>query len=257
MSNLQELLKGAQEDGLIGTAALATMNIVDMGVRIQDSLGIDASLIDSSEVFGLFAVVDDSSSIETAGNTPVVRDGYNSVLDALMASQTRDDILVSTMLLNGGMIQPPVALANAQRLGMDYRPSGTTPLYDRTIEMCMLAAAKYKEISQTGSIFRGVIWLTSDGADVGSRASPQHVRPWIEKMRQFEVFQVLALGIEDGHTDFKAVFEAMGVLPDSILTVKNDPSSIRKAFGVVSRASASASQGGSVSRSGGLAGFAG
>ena len=255
MSDLQDLLGGAKDEGLLDQAALDVLNVVDLGATIQDNLGVDPNAIDSSEVFGMFSLIDDSGSIEMAHNTNVVRTGYNGLLDALMGSQSRDDIILTTMMLNRGVTQAPTPLANAKRLGAEYRPDGYTPLYDMSLKLAALATAKHQEFAATGASFRGVLLVVTDGRDEGSRSSASEVKTVFTALQAQEVFQVIALGINDGYTDFKRIFADMGVLPENILTVNNDPSSIREAFGVVSRASVSASQGGSVSQSGGLGGF--
>jgi hypothetical protein len=128
MNDLQSMLGNAKDDGLIDQAALDALNVVDLGTTIQDNLGVDPSAIDSTEVFGMFSLVDDSSSIEDAGNTAVVRTGYNGLLDALMGSQSRDDIIVTTLKLNKGITQVPTAVCNAVGLGTDYSPYGCTPV---------------------------------------------------------------------------------------------------------------------------------
>jgi hypothetical protein len=255
MTDLQSMLGGAKDDGLLDQAALDALNVVDLGTTIQDNLGVDPNAIDSTEVFGLFSLIDDSTSIHLGGNTEVVRNGYNGLLDALTGSQSRDDIIVSMMMMNAGIVQQPTALSGARRLDANYKPRGQTPLYDKAMELAALATAKHQEFAATGAAFRGVILLVSDGADYGSKATARRVQPVLRAIQQQEVFQVIALGIEDGYTNFQRVFADMGVLPENILTVKNDPKSIRDAFGVVSRASVTASQGGSVSQSGGLGGF--
>jgi uncharacterized protein YegL len=257
MADLQKLLlQGAQEDGLVGKQAMASMNVVDLGDIFGDNLGVDPTSIDSTEVFALFVVLDDSTSIRMKKNTSVVRDGLNSVFQALTKSKSRDDIIVCVLCLNAGALQPPVPLPQAVRLdNSNYNPNGMTPLYDRSIEVGALAAAKYRQFAATGASFRGVIFLLSDGNDEGSTATPAKVKPVFEDLQAQEIFQVIAMGISDGRTDFKAVYESMGVLPNMILTPDNDAHDIRDAFGVVSRATVSASQGGSLSQAGGMGGF--
>lgn len=255
-NNLQDLLNDAKDDGFLDQNAADALNVVDLGQTIQDNLGVSADDIDSTEVFALFSLLDDSSSIRFAGNTQVVRDGYNSIIEALKKSASRDDIINTAMMLNSGIFQPPAALASSLLLDShNYNPNGGTPLYDKTLELAALATLKRQEFAATGASFRAVLLIVSDGEDQGSRATPKKVRPVLNSLQQQEVFQVIALGIDDGHTDFTSIFTEMGVLPENILTVNSDPSSIRKAFGVVSRATVSASQGGSVSQSGGLGGF--
>lgn len=255
-NNLQDLLNGAKDDGFLDQSAADALNVVDLGQTIQDNLGVSAADIDSTEVFGLFSLIDDSGSIRFSGNTQVVRDGYNGIIEALKKSASRDDIINTAMMLNAGIFQPPTALVNSIALDAhNYNPTGGTPLYDKSLEIGALVTLKRQEFAATGASFRGVLLIVSDGRDEGSRASAKKVKAVIDSLQQQEVIQVIALGIDDGHTNFHDVFTSMGVLPENVLTVSNDPSSIRKAFGVVSRATVSASQGGSVSQSGGLGGF--
>jgi len=50
------------------------------------------------------------------------------------------------------------------------------------------------------------------------------------------------MGIDDGFTDFRNVFQEMGVRDEWILTPANTESEIRKAFQVFSRSAVRASQ---------------
>ena len=176
MNDLQQMLGGAKDEGLLDQTALDSLNVVDLGATIQDNLGVDPNAIDSTEVFGLFGLIDDSTSIKLAGNTLVVRNGYNGLLDALSASQSRDDIIVAMMMLNAGLVQNPTPLVNANRLDDKYNPKGQTPLYDRTLELAALATLKHQEFAATGASFRGVLLIVSDGADYGSRATAKRER---------------------------------------------------------------------------------
>lgn len=255
MSNsLNGILKGAKEDGLVTAAGMNAFKIVDLGDEISDNLGISPDLVDASEVFAFFGVIDDSGSIRFGGNTDVVKSGYNGILDALTKSKSRDDIIVGATLLNGGVYHPVCALKDAKRLDNHFNPNGGTPLYDRVIQTCENVVLKCKEFQDTGASFKGVIVIVTDGNDEGSRAGAQHVKAALEPLLAKEIVSVVALGISDGSTDFRKVFQSMGIPDNLILTVSDDPSSIRKAFGVVSRATAAASQGASLSQTG-LGGF--
>jgi len=251
---LSTLLKGAKDDGLVTAAGMQAFSIVDLGDEIADNLGVTPDLVDTSEVFAFFGVVDDSGSIRWKGNTAIVRDGYNGILDALTKSKSRDDIIVGATLLNGGMLHPVCALKDAKRLDSHFNPNGGTPLYDRMVQTCELVVRKCKEFQDTGASFKGVIVLVTDGNDEGSDAKAQHVKDVLEPLLAREIISVVALGINDGSTDFRKVFVDMGIPDNLILTVNDDPSSIRRAFGVVSRATNAASQGASLSQSG-LGGF--
>jgi uncharacterized protein YegL len=254
MSDLNSVLGGAKQDGLVTMAGIQAFQIVDLGDEIADNLGVTPDLVDSSEVFAFFGVVDDSGSIRFSGNTDAVKNGYNGILEALMKSKSRDEIIVGATLLNAGVLHPVSALKDAKRLDAHFNPEGGTPLYDRVIQTCELVVRKCKEFQDTGASFKGVIVIVTDGNDQGSRASAANVKAVLEPLLAKEIVSVVALGISDGSTDFKAVFASMGIPDNLVLTIDDDPSSIRKAFGVVSRATAAASQGASLSQSG-LGGF--
>lgn len=253
-NSLSSVLKGAQADGLVTAAGMKAFSIVDLGDEIADNLGITPDLIDANEVFALFGVVDDSGSIRFKGNTDNVKTGYNGVLDALMHSKSRDDIIVGTTLLNTGALHPICALKDAPRLDSHFNPNGGTPLYDRIIQTCEYVVRKCKEFQDTGASFKGEILIITDGNDEGSKATLAHAKTALEPLLAREIISVVVIGISDGTTDFKKVFMEMGVPEGCILTVDDDPSSIRRAFGVASRATNAASQGASLSQTG-LGGF--
>ena len=254
MSAWDKSLQGATNTGLVTAAGLEAFNIANFGDEIADNLGVSPDLVDSSEVFAFFGVIDDSGSIRFKGNTDRVRQGYNGILDALHASKSRDEIIVSATLLNHGVFHPVCALRDAKRLDDHFTPNGGTPLFDRVIQTCELVARKCQEFQDTGASFKGVMVVVTDGNDEGSRASVGHVRAALEPLLAREIISVVALAIEDGSTNYRAVFRAMGIPDNLIITINDDPSAIRRAFGVVSRATAAASQGASLSQVG-LGGF--
>lgn len=252
--SIDDILTGAREEGLVTSAGLNAFQIVDLGTEISDNLGVSPDLVDSAEVFAFFGVIDDSGSIRDRGNTQAVRDGYNVILEALTKSKSRDDTIVGASLFNQGVLHPVCALKDARRLDEHFNPSGGTPLFDRVIQTCELVVRKCKEFQDTGASFRGVVVIVTDGNDQCSRATARDVKAVLEPLLTQEVISVIALGVDDKSTDFRKVFADMGIPNELILTVNNDPSSIRNAFGVVSRATNAASQGASLSQTG-LGGF--
>lgn len=256
MADLNSVLGGALNDGLITPEGLQVFGAVsDLGQEIADNLGVTPDLVDSSQVFAFFGVIDDSGSIQFAGNTQVVIDGYNGILDALVKSGARDETIVGATLFNGGVLHPVCALGDAKRLNTgNYLPGGTTPLFDRVIQTCQLVVQKCDEFQDTGASFKGVVVIVTDGNDVGSRSTAADVKAVLQPLLKSEVVSVVALGISDGTTDFRTVFTSMGIPDGLVLTINDDPSSVRRAFGVVSRATAAASQGASLSQTG-LGGF--
>lgn len=245
-ADLQSLFgqSGLEEDAV--DALNAANN--NLGPAIMAGLG-DVTIDDiegmgATEVLLLHLLVDDSSSIAYAGNTQLVIDGYNGVLDALDDSKSSSAILIGCQLLNSGVVYPFVPLERAVRLTTgNYAPCGGTPLYDRMATVLAGSVAKMSELEDGGVAVRGATFVITDGCDVGSRSqSPQQLKPVIDSMLRTEAHIVGAVGIDDGETDFRAVFASMGIRDQWIQTPKNSASDIRRAFGTISKSAVRASQ---------------
>ncbi len=244
----------AAASGAISKDTLALTTTADLGAQIQDALGTSPDDIESSEVFLLTLLLDDSSSIRFGNNTQLVRDGHNLVLEALKASKSENDILAHALKLNSGIVYPYTPLAKAPALdSSNFDPRGGTPLYDQTIAVLATVLAKEQEFAtQAGVPVRTSTLIISDGNDEGSRNRATAVATIVHDMQKRENHLVAAMGIDDGSTDFRRIFTEMGIDPRWILTPKNDPKSIREAFAVFSRSSVQASQGAAISKMGGF-----
>jgi hypothetical protein len=75
-------------------------------------------------------------------------------------------------------------------------------------------------------------------------------------MQRSESHIVAALGINDGSTNFRQVFQEMGITDEWILTPGNSASEIRAAFQVFSQSAVRVSQGAAVLSPAALGGFA-
>jgi hypothetical protein len=128
----------------------------------------------------------------------------------------------------------------------NYDPDKGTPLYDQTVVLLATVLAKYQEFENNGVACRTVTLILTDGADMHSiKQSPATVKRLVDDLLLTESHIIAAMGIDDeGHTDFRQVFEEMGIRPEWILTPGNTPSEIRKAFQVFSQSAVRASQGG-------------
>jgi hypothetical protein len=243
--DVNDLFDQAVADGDLSRDAATSLSAVNYGTRIQDAMGIRADDFEESEAFLLALLLDDSSSIRFGANTDNVRKGYNGVLEALDKSRSRSQIQVMSTRLNRGLLHGFVALADAERLSTsNYDPSGGTPLYDSTVEVLGTIVAKEQEYKRQGIPVRTVTVIVSDGADcVSQLTTASDVATIVRDLLKLETHIVMAIGIDDGATDFVQVFTSMGIPKEWILTPANDPHEIRNAFGVVSRASLSASQG--------------
>jgi len=219
----------------------------DLGDTIAAALGdVDPAVIsdmEGKEVFLVSLLVDDSSSIAWGDNTDNIIVGVNAVIDSLDDSKARGVTLITCRLLNGGVLFPLVPLAQAQRLTRsNYRPAGITPLYDQAMAVLATVVAKAAELEQAGIAVRSATYFVSDGKDEGSSKRARDIAPIIAGLLGQEVHIVGAMGIEDGSTDFRAVFTSMGVPEGAILVPQSTPTAIRQAFGTVSRSLVRASQ---------------
>ena len=207
--------------------------------------------VTASEVLLVTMMPDDSASIASAGNTAAVRDGHNLVIEALKRSRQAGDVFVHTRYLNGEVLFPYVGLADAIEMDPgNYRPHLGTPLYDQTVVLLGTVLAKSTELAQAGVPVRTVTLLITDGGDYGSvRAGAKEVRALVTDLLAQENHVVAAMGISDGSTDFRAVFQSMGIPDRWILTPGNTAGEIRRAFQVFSQ-SAVAIGGGAVSAGG-------
>lgn len=240
-------LSSLLDDAGLDAAATASMQLTadNLGPAIMAGLG-DVSLDDitTAEVTLVTQLIDDSSSIRfVQGNTEAVRDGHNGVLDDLKASKQSASVLVGCRYLNGGVLYPYRTLDAADRLDTgNYNPSGGTPLYDQAAVTLTGVTAKMAEFEQGGVAARAVTLIVSDGGDNSGPRAPASLKTMVEGLLRTEQHIILAMGIDDGYTDFNEVFASMGIPPQWILTPANTPSEIRKAFAVVSQSAVRASQ---------------
>jgi len=241
--NVNDLFGQAAQSGSITKDSLHAL--VDVGAEIEAAMGTSAEDVQSSEVFLLSQLVDDTGSIRTVkGNTKAVRDGHNLVLDELEKSNKGDDIMAHTRFLNSGVLFGFCPVQSGIRLDMsNYNPGGGTPLYDQSLIILGSVLAKEQEFANQGVPVRTVTVIISDGGDNESRHPAADVAKVVRDMLRTENHIVAFMGIDDGSTDFRQIALDMGIPDDWILTPKNDGHSIRQAFGLISRASKMASQG--------------
>ncbi|MBX7221741.1 MAG: hypothetical protein K1Y36_17445 [Blastocatellia bacterium] len=261
--NINALFQNAQEEGVLSPQSLQALTVLDIGSQIQAGLGISVNNVTASEVVLVTMMIDDSGSIRFSGNSNVVREGHNSVLEALMASKQNHSILAHTSYLNGHVLFPYLPLAvvdedEKKRTGRvtykrnplvenlttsNYNPDKGTPLYDQTVVLLGRVLAKYQEFADGGVNCRTVTLIITDGADEhSSTANARTVRPLVEDLLG-ERHIIAAMGIYDGHTDFKKIFREMGIRDEWILTPGNNQGDIRKAFQMFSQSAVRASQG--------------
>ncbi len=241
-----QLFQSAQKEGVLSPAAMQALTVVDVGNQIQNALGIPALDVQASEVVLVTVMIDDSGSIRFADNAQAVRDGHNMVLDALKGSKQSAAILVHTRYLNGTVLYPYCVLDQAIQMDQqNYDPQGGTPLYDQTVVLLGTVVAKAQEFADNGVPVRTVTLVITDGHDEHS-VKIKHssgVAPLVKDLLMQENYIIAAMGIADGgRTDFRQVFQEMGIEGKWILTPANTPTEIRRAFQVFSSSAVRASQ---------------
>jgi hypothetical protein len=244
-TNIQDLFQAAHEEGDLSASSLRALTVqADIGAQIQAGLGIAPDDVPSSEVVLVTMMPDDSGSIRFAGCAEDVRSGHNLVLEALLQSRQREDVLVHTRYLNGHVLYPYRKLADAVRMnGQNYDPNQGTPLYDQTVVLLGTVLAKSREFALAGVPSRTVTLLLTDGEDVHSSVqTAASARSVVEDLLRMENHIIAAMGIGSADT-FKQVFRQMGIPDAWILTPGNSQREIRKAFQAFSQSAVQASQG--------------
>ncbi len=253
-TNLNLLLQGAVDDGVITPASMMAFQVPDMGQQIQAGLGIAVDDVEASEVILLALVIDDTGSIRQAydkktgcyvDHSDVMIEGHKLVLDSVQGSKQVDDVMVLTTFIVDGVKEGFTPLRSAMRLNTStyQADGGSTPLRDSTLKTLGTIVAKTQEFEDKGVACRSVTLIVTDGDDNSSRKRPDQVADVVSGMLAAEKHVILFMGIDDGRTDFKAVAQSMGLPSNCVLTPNNDKSSIRQAFRVASQSAVRASQG--------------
>jgi hypothetical protein len=267
-ASVEDLFNSAAEDDVIGQVALDALQVVDLGTKIGDALGTPADQFQQGEVVLVSIMVDDSGSIRFCGNTEPVADGHNCVIEALMESKQQDNILFHSRLLNGEIINPFVSVDQAKKLttgpGGNFNPNLGTPLYDESVAFWGTILAKSQEFSDQGIPVRTISLILTDGSDQhsqdfyeirsGYRAPKPSVKALATDLLRQECHILAGMGVADDDddqsaTDFRGIFNDMGILDEWVIVVKQDgrskdefKSEIRKQCQVFSQSAVRASQ---------------
>lgn len=262
-TDLKGLLVSAASDNEVCPSTTALLTDASTLRQINRGDGITADEYTGSEVYIVTLLVDDSGSIfeqredkqtkKFYSNEEAVCLGHNEILGALLGTKKRGSTIVSTRLLNGGVVSPYVMLEHAPRLeaGKNFVDGGATPLMDQMVVVIGSVLAKAREFEDAGIVVRTWTLVVTDGRDYGStKASAADVANLAGSLNS-EQHQLLGLGVSDGRTDFKEEFRNLGVV--KLILSTNDPSAIRSAMRLASQSAAAMNQPSAVS--GGLGGF--
>lgn len=214
-------------------------------IVIAGAAGKDIEDIVASDVTLVTLLVDASSSIHDRGLEDAVRDGENTLVDALSDTRERDSILMALWTFDDDVrvVHSYVGLGDVTRLdAMNYRGRGCTRLYDTWCDALAANVAYADRLRSSGTPCKSVVVVVTDGEDVGSKRRAADCAKASGELLATEQFTLAFVGV--GASDFHAIARAMGV-PDGSVAVQSQatPSAIRQVFRMVSQSAIRASQG--------------
>jgi hypothetical protein len=231
----QLILAGAYKTGLLTRKSVQGLAAIpDSSEKISRGLGSPPT---HDRVFLVSIMPDDSGSIfnPSRNNSQWVARGHNDIIDELrQLSHDKDahDVLLHTRYLNGKVLNPYTALETARVMdSTSYQDEGGTPLYAQTVILLGTVMAKTVQLAGIGARARTFTLLISDGADRHSEnATAETVASLVGDMLVTGNHIVAAMGVNDGKTDYQAVFQRMGIKPGWIFSVDGSRDKIREAF---------------------------
>lgn len=212
---------------------------------IAGAAGKDVEDILASDVTLVTLLVDASSSIHDRGLEAAVRDGENTLVDALAATRERDSILMALWTFDDEIrvVHSYVGLGDVTRLdAKNYKARGCTRLYDTWCDALAANVAYADRLRSSGTPCKSVVVVVTDGEDVGSKKTASACAAISRDLLASEQFTLAFVGV--GTADFQKVARAMGI-PDGCIAVQSQatPSAIRQVFRMVSQSAIRASQG--------------
>lgn len=243
--NLNALLASATTDGILSAASSAMLTGHLGKVAIAGADGKAAEDIVATDVTLVTILIDASSSIESSRLEKAVREGQNALVDALSGSKEEDSVLLALWTFNQDMVvlHSFVPVADATRLDTsNYRPFGSTLLYDTYCEALGANVAYAQRLRDGGTPCRSIVVVVTDGEDVGSQRRAGDCARLSKDLLASEQFILAFVGV--GGSDFAGIAQAMGIPATNVLVQKDaTPTGLRRAFHMVSQSALRASQG--------------
>lgn len=213
-------------------------------IAIAGAAGKDIEDILASDVTLVTLLVDASSSIHDRGLEAAVRDGENTLVDALAATREKDSILMALWTFDDEIrvVHSYVGLGDVTRLdAKNYKARGCTRLYDTWCDALAANVAYADRLRSSGTPCKSVVVVVTDGEDVGSKKTASACAAISRDLLASEQFTLAFVGV--GTADFQKVARDMGI-PDGCVAVQAQatPSAIRQVFRMVSQSAIRASQ---------------
>ena len=236
--DIQDLFSNANQEGLNPGATMILVDNLD-AVALAGCSGADIDDINTDDVTLVATVIDASGSM--AGAKRAVIEGYNAMLDSFRGSKQADSILVSSWSFSDTpqlhfSYTPVPMLPNMT--AADYRPSGSTALYDTLLYVMAGLVAYGQTLRNNGVRTRCIVVVLSDGGDNVSRSTAGQVRTVSESLLDQEIYTLAYAGF--GGADLQQIAKEVGF--PSIITAGSSPAEIRRIFNQVSASVIRASQ---------------
>lgn len=184
----------------------------------------------TKDIFLVMLLLDDSGSIEEAGNTQAVIDGYNLFVEEL--KNALGEVRVKTVFLNGyGRPAMPFQLPREMEAlsSQTYRPAGYTPLFSRSLEALNQVDFEARQLTLQGFTVRTMTLIFTDGCDNASgNTIAWHVKRVVSPMLSSGMHIVGGCAVNDGCTNFWQVFASMGIPEHWIKVLKNNPTAVQE-----------------------------
>jgi hypothetical protein len=225
------LLSSATSAGRLSPAAqdLMVQNLDD--TVLSGCVGAPVDDVDAAEATLVSVLLDMSGSMEP--HRAAVLDAYGAMLTSLQGAKAAGAILLSAWafddvprLLFG--YQPVSWLSPLGK--RDYRPDGSTALYDATLGAMTGLVAYGQALDQGGVPTKRVLFVLSDGDDNRSRHRADDVRRVAEALRRDEAYTLAFAGF--GSSDLATLAASMGF--SDVLTTGATPAELRRIFRQVS-----------------------
>ncbi len=244
--DVKGLIANAVTGGVLSQASssLITGNLGN--VVLAGAAGKALEDITATDVTLVTVLIDASSSIGDGGLAKAVRDGQGALVDAFLGSKQLDSVLLALWTFNHELdvLHSYLPPSDALRLNdKNYRPGGSTRLYDTWCDALAANVAYAQRLRDGGTPTRSVVVVVTDGQDFGSKRSQRDCARLSRDVLASEQFTLAFVGVGKD-VNFRAVAKGMGV-PDGCVLVDTDatPTSLRRAFALVSQSAVRASQG--------------
>lgn len=245
LGNLDELFQSAREDGLTEqTMDLVVSNL--NGPTMMAAVGAPLTSLQGNEVTLAMNIIDMSGSM--APYTHDLIQSYNDdYLEALAGSLAAEDILVSTILFDSGihLFHGYLTVTDVPLLtSHDYRPGGSTALYDAVAAGLTNMVLYAQQLRQNGVMVRCLAIVYSDGEDNASRQTATSVRRAVRELLKQEIYIMAYVGFRAGGIDQPEVRRLAAAIgfPEILLSgLSHDE--LRRIFRMASMSAVNVSQG--------------